>query len=141
MLSHEVNNTVGRVELAAELVSQLCRLSFATDDRTDFEHAHRRRHRPDGRAQRVHAQLRRRRPAAAAACGRSVAPEALDATLTRSLGAECAKLAGITLQREVDAGPGVPVSMDRSQIEQALLNIAKNGIEAIGSRRDAHVCD
>jgi len=36
------------------------------------------------------------------------------------------------LRREVEAD-GAPISMDRAQIEQALLNVAKNGIEAIGS--------
>ena len=60
-----------------------------------------------------------------------VAPEALVDDLARLLGAECAKR-NITLRREVDADGG-PVSMDRSQIEQALVNVAKNGIEAIGS--------
>ena len=49
MLSHEVNNTVG----ASNSLLNSC-LSYASqlqpDDRADFEHAHRRRHRPDGRS-------------------------------------------------------------------------------------------
>ena len=54
------------VELAAELVSQLRRAASHGRSRR-LRARHRRRHRPDGRAQHVHAELCRRRAAAAAA--------------------------------------------------------------------------
>jgi signal transduction histidine kinase len=105
------------------------RLSFGRRSRR-LRARHCRRHWPDGRAQHVHAELCRRRAAAAAAPADGGAGALVD-DLTRLVGAECAKR-NITLRREVEAD-GAPVSMDRSQIEQALLNVAKNGIEAIGS--------
>jgi nitrogen fixation/metabolism regulation signal transduction histidine kinase len=129
MLSHEVNNTVG----ASNSLLNSC-LSYAsqlrTDDRTDFEHAI---GVVIGRTAELNTFMRSFADVVRLPPPRRqmVAPEALVDDLTRLVGAECAKR-NITLRREVDAD-GVPVSMDRSQIEQALLNVAKNGIEAIGS--------
>jgi len=44
--------------------------------------------------------------------------------------AECARRR-IDLRFETEAGPG-PAQMDRSQMEQVLVNVLKNAIEAIG---------
>jgi len=129
MLSHEVNNTVG----ASNSLLNSC-LSYAsqlrTDDRTDFEHAI---GVIIGRTAELNTFMRSFADVVRLPPPRRqmVAPEALVDDLTRLVGAECAKR-NITLRREVEAD-GVTVSMDRSQIEQALLNVAKNGIEAIGS--------
>jgi nitrogen fixation/metabolism regulation signal transduction histidine kinase len=129
MLSHEVNNTVG----ASNSLLNSC-LSYAsqlrTDDRTDFEHAI---GVVIGRTAELNTFMRSFADVVRLPPPRRqmVAPEALVDDLTRLVGAECAKR-NITLRREVEAD-GVTVSMDRSQIEQALLNVAKNGIEAIGS--------
>ena len=129
MLSHEVNNTVG----ASNSLLNSC-LSYAsqlrTDDRTDFEHAI---GVVIGRTAELNTFMRSFADVVRLPPPRRqmVAPEALVDDLTRLVGAECAKR-NITLRREVEAD-GMPVSMDRSQIEQALLNVAKNGIEAIGS--------
>jgi signal transduction histidine kinase len=139
MLSHEVNNTVG----ASNSLLNSC-LSYSSqlraDDRVDFEHAI---GVVIGRTAELNTFMRsfadvvrlplpRRQP---------VAPEALVDDLVRLIGAECTKRS-IALKREVDGDMGgdggrpalhdAPISMDRSQIEQALLNVAKNGIEAIG---------
>jgi two-component system nitrogen regulation sensor histidine kinase NtrY len=129
MLSHEVNNTVG----ASNSLLNSC-LSYAsqlrTDDRTDFEHAI---GVVIGRTAELNTFMRSFADVVRLPPPRRqmVAPEALVDDLTRLVGAECAKR-NITLRREVEAD-GATVSMDRSQIEQALLNVAKNGIEAIGS--------
>jgi two-component system nitrogen regulation sensor histidine kinase NtrY len=129
MLSHEVNNTVG----ASNSLLNSC-LSYAsqlrTDDRTDFEHAI---GVVIGRTAELNTFMRSFADVVRLPPPRRqmVAPEALVDDLTRLVGAECAKR-NITLRREVEAD-GVTVSMDRGQIEQALLNVAKNGIEAIGS--------
>jgi two-component system nitrogen regulation sensor histidine kinase NtrY len=129
MLSHEVNNTVG----ASNSLLNSC-LSYAsqlrTDDRTDFEHAI---GVVIGRTAELNTFMRSFADVVRLPPPRRqmVAPEALLDDLTRLVGAECAKR-NITLRREVEAD-GATVSMDRSQIEQALLNVAKNGIEAIGS--------
>jgi len=129
MLSHEVNNTVG----ASNSLLNSC-LSYAsqlrTEDRTDFEHAI---GVVIGRTAELNTFMRSFADVVRLPPPRRqmVAPEALVDDLRRLVGAECAKR-NITLRREVDAD-GVTVSMDRSQIEQALLNVAKNGIEAIGS--------
>jgi two-component system nitrogen regulation sensor histidine kinase NtrY len=129
MLSHEVNNTVG----ASNSLLNSC-LSYAsqlrTDDRTDFEHAIAV---VIGRTAELNTFMRSFADVVRLPPPRRqmVAPEALVDDLTRLVAAECAKR-NITLRREVEAD-GAPVSMDRSQIEQALLNVAKNGIEAIGS--------
>ncbi len=129
MLSHEVNNTVG----ASNSLLNSC-LSYAsqlrTEDRTDFEHAI---GVVIGRTAELNTFMRSFADVVRLPPPRRqmVAPEALVDDLTRLIGAECAKR-NITLQREVEPD-GVSVSMDRSQIGQALLNVAKNGIEAIGS--------
>jgi nitrogen fixation/metabolism regulation signal transduction histidine kinase len=129
MLSHEVNNTVG----ASNSLLNSC-LSYAsqlrTEDRTDFEHAI---GVVIGRTAELNTFMRSFADVVRLPPPRRqmVAPEALVDDLTRLVGAECAKR-NITLRREVEAD-GVTVSMDRTQIEQALLNVAKNGIEAIGS--------
>jgi two-component system nitrogen regulation sensor histidine kinase NtrY len=129
MLSHEVNNTVG----ASNSLLNSC-LSYAsqlrTDDRTDFEHAI---GVVIGRTAELNTFMRSFADVVRLPPPRRqmVAPEALVDDLTRLVGAECAKR-NITLRREVEAD-GATVSMDRSQIEQSLLNVAKNGIEAIGS--------
>jgi nitrogen fixation/metabolism regulation signal transduction histidine kinase len=129
MLSHEVNNTVG----ASNSLLNSC-LSYAsqlrTEDRSDFEHAI---GVVIGRTAELNTFMRSFADVVRLPPPRRqmVAPEALVDDLTRLVGAECAKR-NITLRREVEAD-GVTVSMDRTQIEQALLNVAKNGIEAIGS--------
>ena len=152
MLSHEVNNTVG----ASNSLLNSC-LSYASqlrsDDRSDFEHAI---GVVIGRTAELNAFMRSFADVVRLPPPRRqmVAPETLVDDLTHLIGAECAKR-NITLRREFDndrgGGSSGPqdglVSLDRAQIEQALLNIAKNGIEAIGTggtltvrltRRDGH---
>jgi signal transduction histidine kinase len=129
MLSHEVNNTVG----ASNSLLNSC-LSYSSqlraEDRGDFEHAI---GVVIGRTAELNTFMRSfadvvRLPAPRR---RLVAAEALVDDLARLVGAECARR-NITLRREVNSD-GAPISVDRGQIEQALLNVAKNGIEAIGS--------
>jgi two-component system nitrogen regulation sensor histidine kinase NtrY len=128
MLSHEINNTVG----ASNSLLNSC-LSYGAqlrpDDRLDFDHA-------IGvviaRTEQLNVFMRsfadvvrlpapRREPASI---------EALIDDMVRLLGPDCQRR-GIVLTHEV--APDLPmVSFDRAQMEQALLNIAKNGMEAIG---------
>ena len=133
MLSHEVNNTVG----ASNSLLNSC-LSYAgqlrPDDRLDFEHA---LAVVIGRTTQLNGFMRsfadvvrlpppRMQPVAIA--------ELVDALL-RLIGPDCQRR-GIALEREISPALGT-VPMDRAQMEQALLNIVKNALEAAG--RDGHV--
>src|SRR5262249_25561175 len=127
MLSHEVNNTVG----ASNSLLNSC-LSYGSqltpDDRSDFDHA-------IGvviaRTAQLNAFMRSfadvvRLPPPQKT---SVAAADLVDDLSRLMRAECERR-GIALVREVeDIGS---LSLDRVQLEQALVNIAKNAVEAIG---------
>jgi two-component system, NtrC family, nitrogen regulation sensor histidine kinase NtrY len=128
MLSHEVNNTVG----ASHSLLTSC-LSYGeqlqADDRTDFEHAIAV---VIGRTAQLNAFMRsfadvvrlpapRREP---------VSIDTLVDDLVRLMGPECQRR-GIALTQDVAADLPA-VSLDRAQMEQALLNIAKNGMEAVG---------
>lgn len=128
MLSHEVNNTVG----ASNSLLNSC-LSYARqlgeEDRTDFEHAI---GVVIGRTVQLNAFMRSfadvvRLPAPRR---QMVAIQALVDSLVGLMGPECARRR-IALQKDVDVELA-SVSLDRTQMEQALLNIAKNGMEAIG---------
>jgi two-component system, NtrC family, nitrogen regulation sensor histidine kinase NtrY len=128
MLSHEVNNTVG----ASNSLLNSC-LSYGsqltTDDRFDFEHA-------IGvviaRTAQLNAFMRSfadvvRLPQPQKA---SVAVADLVDDLGRLMRAECERRR-IAVVREVeDIGS---LSLDRVQLEQALVNIAKNAVEAMGT--------
>jgi C4-dicarboxylate-specific signal transduction histidine kinase len=129
MLSHEVNNTVG----ASNSLLNSC-LTYGTqltsDDRRDFEHA-------IGvviaRTAQLNAFMRSfadvvRLPAPQKVSV-SIADVATD--LVRLLGGESERRR-IRLVEDVAADLG-SVAMDRAQLEQALVNIAKNGLEAIGA--------
>ncbi len=128
MLSHEVNNTVG----ASNSLLNSC-LSYAdqlsSDDRPDFERA-------IGVVIGRTAQLndfmrsfadvvRLRQPAR-----REVDLAALVADVAALARGQATPL-GIEVRVEIEPALS-PISIDRAQIEQALVNIAKNGIEAVG---------
>jgi two-component system, NtrC family, nitrogen regulation sensor histidine kinase NtrY len=128
MLSHEVNNTVG----ASNSLLNSC-LSYGSqltpDDRSDFEHA-------IGvviaRTAQLNAFMRSfadvvRLPPPQKA---SVAIADLVDDLGRLMRGEC-EHRRIAIVREVE-DIGV-LSLDRVQLEQALVNIAKNAVEAIGT--------
>lgn len=128
MLSHEVNNTVG----ASNSLLNSC-LSYADqlapDDRVDFERA---LSVVIGRTAQLNAFMRSfadvvrlRRPVRRDVDLADVVKDV--AALARAQ----ADPLGIEVRVEIDAGPAT-ASIDRAQIEQALVNIAKNGIEAIG---------
>jgi nitrogen fixation/metabolism regulation signal transduction histidine kinase len=128
MLSHEVNNTVG----ASNSLLNSC-LSYAdqlsSDDRPDFERA-------IGVVIGRTAQLndfmrsfadvvRLRQPAR-----REVDLAALVADVAALARGQATPL---RIEVRVEIEPALsPISIDRAQIEQALVNIAKNGIEAVG---------
>jgi signal transduction histidine kinase len=128
MLSHEVNNTVGASNSLLNSCLAYSR-QLAPGDRADFEHAI---EVIIGRTGQLNAFMGsfadvvrlpppRRQPVDLAD---------LVSDLIRLVTPTC-DARGITVRRDVV--PGLPaVSVDRTQIEQALLNIAKNGIEAIG---------
>jgi two-component system nitrogen regulation sensor histidine kinase NtrY len=129
MLSHEVNNTVG----ASNSLLNSC-LTYGTqlapDDRRDFDHA-------IGvviaRTAQLNAFMRSfadvaRLPAPQKAQV-SIADVATD--LVRLLGGESERRR-IRLIEDVAPDLG-SVAMDRAQLEQALVNVAKNGLEAIGA--------
>lgn len=128
MLSHEVNNTVG----ASNSLLNSC-LSYADqlapDDRTDFERA---LGVVIGRTAQLNAFMRsfadvvRLRPPVR----RDVDLGELVADVAALARAQAVPLA-IEVRVEIE-GRLAPVSIDRAQIEQALVNIAKNGLEAIG---------
>jgi signal transduction histidine kinase len=129
MLSHEVNNTVG----ASNSLLNSCLTygaQLAPDDRRDFEHA-------IGvviaRTAQLNAFMRsfadvvrlpqpQKTPVSIAELSRD---------LVRLLGGE-AERRRIRLIEEISADLG-DVAADRVQFEQALINVAKNGLEAIGA--------
>jgi len=128
MLSHEVNNTVG----ASNSLLNSC-LSYASqlaaDDRADFERAIAV---VIGRTAQLNDFMR-----SFADVVRLRAPARREIDLgalvsdVASLARGLAEPLGIAVRVELE--PALPrVSIDRAQIEQALVNIAKNGIEAIG---------
>jgi nitrogen fixation/metabolism regulation signal transduction histidine kinase len=128
MLSHEVNNTVG----ASNSLLNSC-LSYAAqlapDDRPDFERA-------IGVVIGRTAQLNDfMRSFADVVRLRTPVRREVDlgelVTGVSALAQAQADSRGIAVRVEIESGLA-PVSVDRAQIEQALLNIAKNGIEAIG---------
>jgi signal transduction histidine kinase len=128
MLSHEVNNTVG----ASNSLLNSC-LSYAgqltQDDRIDFERA-------IGVVIGRTAQLNDfMRSFADVVRLRAPARREVDlgdlVTTVAALARVQADALGIGVRVEIEPGLAA-VSLDRAQIEQALLNIAKNGIEAIG---------
>ncbi len=128
MLSHEVNNTVG----ASSSLLRSCLAygrQLAPDDRADFEQAI---GVIIGRTAQLNAFMRSfadvvRLPPPNR---QSLDLEALVEDLVRLLTPDAAAR-GIAVRQAV--APGLPsVRVDRSQFEQALLNIAKNGLDAIG---------
>jgi two-component system, NtrC family, nitrogen regulation sensor histidine kinase NtrY len=128
LLSHEVNNTVG----ASNSLLNSC-LSYsgqlAADDRADFERA-------IGVVIGRTAQLNDfMRSFADVVRLRSPIRREVDlAELVQAVAALAKAQAdprGIAVSVEIEPGLA-PVFVDRAQIEQALLNVAKNGIEAIG---------
>lgn len=128
MLSHEVNNTVG----ASNSLLKSC-LTYADQldagDRQDFEHAMAvviARTEQLSAFMASFAEVVRLPPP-------RLAPEDPAALVDRLLGLVRAQATarGIALVRAGAASAG-PVEMDRGQIEQALLNVIKNGLEAIG---------
>ena len=129
MLSHEVNNTVG----ASNSLLNSCLTygtQLASDDRRDFEHA-------IGvviaRTAQLNAFMR-----SFADVARLPAPqkqvveiESVVKDLVRLLGGEAERR---RVQLVEDVAPDLgSVAMDRAQFEQALVNVAKNGLEAIGA--------
>jgi nitrogen fixation/metabolism regulation signal transduction histidine kinase len=128
MLSHEVNNTVG----ASNSLLNSC-LSYAgqltPDDRIDFERAI---GVVIGRTAQLNDFMR-----SFADVVRLRAPARCEVdlgdlvTTVAALARVQADTLGIGVRVEIEPGLA-PASLDRAQIEQALLNIAKNGIEAIG---------
>ena len=127
MLSHEVNNTVG----ASNSLLNSC-LTYGSQldpaDRTDFEHA---LGVVIGRTEQLSAFMNsfadvvrlpppRRAP---------VEPGTIVDNLVALVRAQ-AEARRIAVRREGVAAVG-PVQLDRTQIEQALLNVMKNGLEAI----------
>jgi len=128
MLSHEVNNTVGA---SSSLLTSCLAYGrqLTPEDRADFEHAI---GVIIGRTAQLNAFMRsfadvvrlpppNRQP---------VDLEALLHDLVRLLTPDAAAR-GIAIRQAV-ARDLPPVRVDRSQFEQALLNIAKNGLDAIG---------
>lgn len=133
MLSHEVNNTVG----ASNSLLNSC-LSYAAqlrpDDRVDFEHA---LGVVIGRTTELNGFMRSFADVVRLPPPRlqPVSICELVENLLRLIGPDCQRR-GIALDREIASGLGT-VAMDRAQMEQALLNIVKNAVEAAG--RDGHV--
>jgi nitrogen fixation/metabolism regulation signal transduction histidine kinase len=128
MLSHEVNNTVGASNsLLNSSLSYAGQL--APDDRVDFERAIRvviERTAQLNAFMRSFADVVRLRPPA-------LQPVDL-AELVRSVAdliRPQAESRNIAVRLDVDPSLAM-VNVDRTQFEQALLNIAKNGVEAIG---------
>lgn len=129
MLSHEVNNTVG----ASNSLLNSCLTygaQLAADDRRDFEHAI---GVVIGRTAQLNAFMRSfadvvRLPLPQ----KDVVPiDAVVKDLVRLLGGEAGRR---RVQLVEDVAPDLgAVEMDRAQLEQALVNIAKNGLEAIGA--------
>lgn len=128
MLSHEVNNTVGA---SSSLLTSCLAYGrqLTPEDRADFEHAI---GVIIGRTAQLNAFMRgfadvvrlpppNRQP---------VDLEALVHDLARLLTPDAAAR-GIAVRQAV-ARDLPPIRVDRSQFEQALLNIAKNGLDAIG---------
>jgi signal transduction histidine kinase len=129
MLSHEVNNTVG----ASNSLLNSCLTygsQLSSDDRQDFEHA-------IGVVIARTAQLNAfmRSFADVVRLPKPQKEEVAIADLVRDL----ARLLGGEAERRrvrvvEEAAPDLGgVAMDRAQVEQALVNVAKNGLEAIGS--------
>jgi C4-dicarboxylate-specific signal transduction histidine kinase len=128
MLSHEVNNTVG----ASNSLLNSCLTygaQLTSDDRRDFEHA-------IGvviaRTAQLNAFMR-----SFADVVRLPLPQKTDVSiadlakdLVRLLGGESERRR-VRIVQEIAPDLG-SVAIDRAQLEQALVNIAKNGLEAIG---------
>ncbi len=128
MLSHEVNNTVG----ASNSLLNSC-LSYAAqlrpDDRVDFEHA---LGVVIGRTTELNGFMRSFADVVRLPPPRlqPVAIGELAEALLRLVGPDCQQRS-IVLDRELTPQLGA-VGMDRAQMEQALLNIVKNAVEAAG---------
>ena len=128
MLSHEVNNTVGASQsLLASCLSYAGQLT--PDDKDDFERAI---GVVIGRTTQLNDFMR-----SFADVVRLRAPARREVDLgeivTSVAALTRAQAESLNVDVRIEVEPGLPhVSADRAQIEQALLNIAKNGIEAIG---------
>jgi nitrogen fixation/metabolism regulation signal transduction histidine kinase len=129
MLSHEVNNTVG----ASNSLLNSCLTygsQLSSDDREDFEHA-------IGVVIARTAQLNTFMRSFADVVRlpqpqkQEIAIADLVRDLARLLGGE-AERRRVRVVQEAASDLG-RVAMDRAQLEQALVNVAKNGLEAIGS--------
>ncbi len=128
LMSHEVGNTVG----AGRSLLESC-LGYAArlpeGERQDFEEALSVVISRLGQLQeftRGFAEVVRLPPARLGPCDLGVVARSV-ATLLRPL----AEKEGTRL--EAETGPAPPVAADRTQLEQALVNVGKNAIEAAGS--------
>jgi two-component system nitrogen regulation sensor histidine kinase NtrY len=128
MLSHEVNNTVG----ASNSLLNSC-LTYGgqlmPDDRRDFEHAI---GVVIGRTAQLNAFMRGFADVVRLPLPQKTSVSIADVVrdLVRLLGGESERRR-IRLIEDVAPDLG-DVAMDRAQLEQALVNVAKNGLEAIG---------
>jgi signal transduction histidine kinase len=136
MMSHEVNNSVG----ASNSLLHSC-LNYARhlppDDRTDFENALAIViARTDTLAvfMRSFAEVVRLPPPQRAPCDLRVLVEDV-ARLMRPLATE----RGVRLETELPEGAAV-AALDRVQMEQAIVNVVKNAIEAAGAGGRASLC-
>jgi signal transduction histidine kinase len=129
MLSHEVNNTVG----ASNSLLNSC-LSYgrqlAPEDRADFEHAI---GVVIGRTAQLNAFMRSFADVVRLPLPRTAPVDVreLIENLARLIAPDCERR-GIRVVRDLSPEFSL-VTMDRAQIEQALVNVTRNGIEAIGT--------
>jgi signal transduction histidine kinase len=128
MMSHEVNNSVAAVGSLLESCL-VYRAQIRTEDRADYEQALRV---AIGRTTQLGAFMRSLAEVV------KIPPPRLSPTDVNALAADA-----VTLVRPDATGQGIeihlapdpavpPIAMDRSQIEQVLVNILRNAIEAIG---------
>jgi nitrogen fixation/metabolism regulation signal transduction histidine kinase len=131
-MSHEVNNTSGSViSLLESCLAYGAQIERS--DRADFERGigvavARTRHMNDfmkSFADVIRLPAPNRQP---------VSVEALLRDVARLFDPECARL-GITWRWNIEEGVG-PVRLDRGQMEQAVVNIVRNAIDAIGTDGD-----